>query len=196
MRDALWLAGASLIVLSVMSTSPVHAQTGDEPNFCNAVLDDDDDAVRDKDGDLVTIVGGDPCPQPEVAEPVVEEEVAAVAPADTGPTIDERTIFFELDEDEITGTGLATLDSLIDRLTLDEVTDVTVVGHADTSGPAEYNLDLSRRRAEAVAAALRAEGINATVIETQAEGETNLAVQTEDGVREPANRRVVVEVVH
>lgn len=39
-------------------------------------------------------------------------------------------------------------------------------------------------------------GADPAIITTTAHGETDLAVETEDGVREPANRRVVVTVVY
>jgi hypothetical protein len=70
---------------------------------------------------------------------------------------------------------------------------VTVTGHTDTSGSAAYNLELSQRRAEAVAAEMIRQGVPAGEIETIGRGEEDLLVPTADGVREPRNRRVVIE---
>jgi hypothetical protein len=71
---------------------------------------------------------------------------------------------------------------------------VTVTGHTDTTGSAEYNQRLSERRAEAVRAALEREGVPSTSIVTMADGQQDLLVPTGDNVLEPLNRRVVVNV--
>lgn len=72
------------------------------------------------------------------------------------------------------------------------VTRVAVTGHTDTSGAATYNMALSLRRANAVKDALVREGIPAAAIGVTGRGETQLLVQTKDGVREPQNRRVEI----
>lgn len=69
-----------------------------------------------------------------------------------------------------------------------------VVGHADRSGSDSYNVTLSRDRAENVAAMLREAEIGSTNVTVSFEGESNPRVPTEDGVREPQNRRVEIKV--
>lgn len=69
----------------------------------------------------------------------------------------------------------------------------TVSGHTSTTDTHEYNQDLSRRRANAVAKALVTEGISPQQIREEAYGETRLAVPTPDNTPMPANRRVVIE---
>ena len=73
------------------------------------------------------------------------------------------------------------------------VTKVVVTARADRSGPAEYNLALSRRRAEAVAAMLVRDGVDPAKIEVDAKGETQPSVITADGVPEPLNRVAVID---
>ena len=75
-----------------------------------------------------------------------------------------------------------------------QVGSVTVVatGHADRSGPDAYNLNLSRQRAESVKAELVRLGVPAREISVAARGEAEPLVQTDDGVREPQNRRVQI----
>jgi Outer membrane protein and related peptidoglycan-associated (lipo)proteins len=68
---------------------------------------------------------------------------------------------------------------------------VNVYGYTDTAGSAAYNEGLSKRRADSVAKALRDAGVQ--VVAEIPEGETNLAVQTGDGVAEPLNRRAIVK---
>lgn len=73
-------------------------------------------------------------------------------------------------------------------------TRINVAGHTDTAGPAGYNEQLSNRRAEAVRKELIANGVAPDEIATSAQGESDLAVQTANGVHEPRNRRVVIVV--
>jgi OOP family OmpA-OmpF porin len=69
-----------------------------------------------------------------------------------------------------------------------------VVGHADRAGPEDYNLRLSKRRADAVKGELVRLGVPASQITTEGRGELDPLVPTADGVREPQNRRV--EITH
>ncbi|MBX6747532.1 MAG: OmpA family protein, partial [Acetobacteraceae bacterium] len=69
---------------------------------------------------------------------------------------------------------------------------IEVAGHADRSGTPQYNMRLSRRRAETVAAELVRHGISRNEITIEAFGESRPLVPTADGVREPQNRRVEI----
>jgi OmpA-OmpF porin, OOP family len=72
------------------------------------------------------------------------------------------------------------------------VTRIEVNGFTDRSGPADYNMQLSQRRANAVAAELVRRGVPRNEIVTRGFGEENNLVPTADGVREPQNRRVEI----
>jgi outer membrane protein OmpA-like peptidoglycan-associated protein len=71
---------------------------------------------------------------------------------------------------------------------------IRLVGHADRSGSPKYNMGLSQRRASAVKGGLVGEGIPAGAISTEAKGESDPMVPTDDGVREPQNRRVHINL--
>ena len=74
---------------------------------------------------------------------------------------------------------------------------VSVIGHTDTMGDADYNYALGGRRAEAVQKMLIRYGIPAGQIVAVSAGEEDLAVPTADGVANAANRRVqVIKEVH
>ena len=74
---------------------------------------------------------------------------------------------------------------------------VSVVGHTDTTGTANYNYALGGRRAEAVQKMLIKYGIPASQIVAVSAGEEGLAVPTPDNTPNAANRRVrVVKEVH
>ena len=73
---------------------------------------------------------------------------------------------------------------------------ITVEGFADPAGSTRYNMDLSKRRADAVAAYLAEKGMNTTQVRTVGYGESRLVndkAQKDDPGAE-ANRRVVFVV--
>jgi flagellar motor protein MotB len=64
-----------------------------------------------------------------------------------------------------------------------------IVGHTDTVGSTEHNLQLSRRRAKAIASWFRAHGLKIPVA-YEGLGKAGQLVKTADQVDEPRNRRV------
>ena len=73
---------------------------------------------------------------------------------------------------------------------------ITVEGFADPAGSAQYNLDLSRRRADAVKSYLVTQGISQQLVKTVGYGKTRLVAPGAWGDRAGAesNRRVVFVV--
>jgi len=72
--------------------------------------------------------------------------------------------------------------------------DISVIGHTDTVGSAEYNTELSRRRAAAVKELLVGQGVPPDAVRVTSHGKENPLVPTGDNVYEPRNRRVEVDV--
>ena len=68
---------------------------------------------------------------------------------------------------------------------------VTVEGYTDDTGPAEFNRVLSRERADAVIAALVADGVSANRLSPAAYGETHPAATNETAAGRRENRRVM-----
>ena len=114
----------------------------------------------------------------------------AVEPEPTGvPQF--YTIFFDWDRSDINPVAQRVIDAIMTDW--GSATDaLQLVGHADRSGPDDYNQRLSERRVASVTGALSARGIRETRLSGYGVGETDPAVPTPDGVREPRNRRVVV----
>lgn len=71
---------------------------------------------------------------------------------------------------------------------------VRVVGHTDTVGSGASNQKLSECRADAVKSNLIDKGVPADKISASGRGESELRVQTGDGVREPQNNNVTIEL--
>ena len=69
---------------------------------------------------------------------------------------------------------------------------VEVIGHTDRSGSDEYNILLSKLRANEVKKYLLSLGINENNITSYYYGESKLKIITKDGIREKINRRVEI----
>jgi outer membrane protein OmpA-like peptidoglycan-associated protein len=112
-------------------------------------------------------------------------------------TLDSK-VLFEFDKAVLKPEGVVALDELAAKLKSTPGNEVVnVVGHTDPVGSFEYNLGLSKRRADAVTSHLRAKGINVDVSkgmsfkELVKECPRNLPRVERDACNQP-NRRVVV----
>ena len=102
------------------------------------------------------------------------------------------TVYFDFDSWTLTGEQLTVLQNAIATARAGRQSHINVVGHTDTSGSASYNQALSLKRANVVVETLVDMGARREAIQATGVGETDLAVQTPDGVKEPKNRRAVV----
>jgi OOP family OmpA-OmpF porin len=118
------------------------------------------------------------------------EKPVAVAPPPVKPS--EFLVFFDWDKYNITAEAQKIIVDATNAAKAQNAKQVRIVGHTDTSGSAAYNLRLSERRAQAVAASMIKLGIPATSIVTVGRGQEDLLVPTPDNVREPQNRRAAI----
>ncbi len=124
-----------------------------------------------------------PPPPPPAPAPI-----AAPAPAPARTYL----VFFDWDRADLSGRARQIIAEAAQASTHVALTQIEVSGYADRTGTAQYNLGLSRRRADNVAAELVRLGVPKNVIAIQAFGDTHLLVPTGPGVREPQNRRVEI----
>lgn len=132
----------------------------------------------------------EPTPVPAAATPAPEP--APVAEPEPAAMPRNFQVFFDWDKSDITPEAAGILRDAADYAKANSATRIVATGHADRSGPEPYNMALSMRRAEAVKRQLIANGISESEIGVDARGETDPLVPTEDGVREPQNRRVEI----
>jgi outer membrane protein OmpA-like peptidoglycan-associated protein len=116
-------------------------------------------------------------------------------PPVTAPPLVNYTVYFNLSSWTLTGEQLTTLQQAIATARAGGQSRITVVGHTDTSGSASFNQALSVKRANVVAEALVDMGARREAIQASGVGETDLAVPTADGVKEPKNRRSVITLL-
>jgi outer membrane protein OmpA-like peptidoglycan-associated protein len=115
-------------------------------------------------------------------------------PPPAAPTSDYQ-VYFDLNSWDLKAEQLTTLQQAIATARAGGQSRITIVGHTDTSGSAAYNQRLSVKRANVVEEALVDMGARREAIAVSGVGESDLAVQTGDGVKEPKNRRAVITLM-
>lgn len=99
-------------------------------------------------------------------------------------------VYFEPDSAEVTSDGRAVLRAAAGQAKGCKVASVSVLGLADAAGAPAANLELSRRRADAVAQALAATGLPAAEFDKAAIGQAGAT--TPSGDTRPLRRRADV----
>ncbi|MFI5016362.1 MAG: OmpA family protein [Dongiales bacterium] len=119
----------------------------------------------------------------------LEKKEAAAAPA-MAPG--NYTVYFDFDKAVINAAGQQVINQVLADARMHPPSSVSVTGHTDTVGPADYNMALGLRRADAVRTALISGGVPADKITVASRGFTDLAVPTGPNVREAKNRRAEI----
>ncbi len=103
-------------------------------------------------------------------------------------------IFFGFNKCNITAEADAVLSEAAAAAKSTGSASVRVMGHTDTVGSAAYNQKLSECRANAAKSNLVGKGVAEGSISASGKGESELVVQTGDGVKEPQNRRATIDL--
>jgi peptidoglycan-associated lipoprotein len=114
----------------------------------------------------------EPSPEPTTVppEPVRDDAIASSSLDDLNRNSPLKPVFFALDSSEIDPAGKAALDADAPLLKRYPSWVVTIEGHCDERGTAEYNLALGERRAIAARAYLVSLGIPAERLRTVSYG--------------------------
>ncbi len=149
----------------------------------------------------------------EVAAPVINSPatpVASVAPATATPAASPvvapvaavpskltfaASAFFDTSKAVLKAEGKAQLDELLAKIKSVNWDVLVAVGHADSRGPADFNQDLSVRRAEAVKAYLLNKGLAQQQVKTEGKGSSMPVADNSTEAGRAKNRRVEIEVV-
>ena len=142
------------------------------------------------DGSLVRLETASRPAPPTPAPAPTTAPLPAPAPAPT----QDFTVYFDFDSWTLKAEQLKVLDSVIATARTGGQSNINIVGHTDTSGASDYNQRLSVRRANVVVEALVQMGARRNALHASGVGETDLAVPTEDGVKEARNRRTVINL--
>nr|WP_088966099.1 TolC family outer membrane protein [Vogesella sp. LIG4] len=129
------------------------------------------------------------------AQSLTAPVVANTKPAPLQKDVTVRVqVQFDLDSAKLRPESLPALDQLATTLSMPEMANkhFRVEGHTDTTGGFNHNLDLSKRRAQAVRDYLVTKGIPASRLDNEGYGSTHLLPNL--APTDPTHRRVVVVI--
>ncbi len=127
----------------------------------------------------------------------LEKELEGAEVARVGEGIQvvfDSAILFAFDSAEIKPDARANLSRLAASLQEYPNTDLLIVGHTDATGPEDYNLELSERRADAAMAVLITNGVAPERVLTEGRGESEPIASNETAEGRKLNRRVEVAI--
>ncbi len=104
-------------------------------------------------------------------------------------------VFFNLNQDSITGQAPEKLDSITRFLFRNKKYRVLLSGYADQSGTESHNLDLSKRRAENVKQYFISKGVPDFVIKVEYFGEAHPLIRMPKDRQNYINRRVEIKLI-
>lgn len=105
-----------------------------------------------------------------------------------------RNVHFAVNSADLSYEDMQKLDKVIEAIRGKNV-DVLVVGHTDSTGPADYNMELSLARAESVKQYMVQKGIPAYRITTRGKGEMEPIADNSTPEGRAQNRRVEIYLV-
>ncbi|MDR3525688.1 MAG: OmpA family protein [Rhizomicrobium sp.] len=132
-----------------------------------------------------------PMPQPPavVSAPPPPPPMPVMAPPMT-----TYIVFFDFNKANLTEAAQAVVVEAVKVSKTNGFVKVQIVGHTDTVGSDKYNMALSLQRAAAVKDEMVREGLDGNSIGVDGKGFHDPLVPTGPGVREPQNRRAVIDL--
>jgi outer membrane protein OmpA-like peptidoglycan-associated protein len=168
-------AGMNLNVGSAPNPKPMEVRTVTE-------------TVRER------IVEAAPAPPPPPPAPAIVAEAAPPPPAPPAVVVRNFVVFFDFDKSNLTEEARQVVASAVNAAKNSGTAHITVTGHTDTVGSQRYNQRLSERRAESVKSEMVKLGMNGAEIATSGKSFNDPLVPTGPGVREPQNRRAMIDL--
>ncbi|WP_198673880.1 OmpA family protein [Chitinophaga alhagiae] len=123
-----------------------------------------------------------------------EATVAAAPPVQRPDTLVVPDVLFLFNSDVLNTKLHRELDKLLKKIPVGQPVQLQVIGHTDNRGEEDYNLELSKRRALAVAAYLKLQGWGNYIRHVAGEGEKRPAASNETMEGRQLNRRVEIIV--
>ncbi|HMI95992.1 MAG TPA: OmpA family protein [Micropepsaceae bacterium] len=135
-----------------------------------------------------------PPPPPYVPPAYVEPAPPPPPAAAVIPAPREFMVFFDFDKSNLTPEARDIVSAAVKTAKDRGAVRIVVTGHTDTVGSFRYNQALSERRANSVKAEMVRQGMDRAMIATVGKSFSDPLVATGPGVREPQNRRAVIDL--
>ena len=136
-----------------------------------------------------------PAPKPAPkAEPPKPAPAAYLPKSNFDDETGETVVYFETNKNVIKDSARRTLNVLVDFIaTNPEYNILLVTGHTDSRGSDDSNIELGKKRAEAVQEYLVSKGVDPSLIETMSEGERTTIASNKDAQGQARNTRAHVQ---
>jgi outer membrane protein OmpA-like peptidoglycan-associated protein len=188
-------------------------EKGAKPDGCPP--DSDGDGVPDDEDKCIDLAGNQPdgCPPDSDGDKVYDPEDECKTKKETRNGFEDDDgcpdkvprrlrgavgvlpgITFESNSAKITRESRPTLDEAAETLKGNPSYRLEVVGHTDSTGPRQHNIELSQRRADSVKAYLVRKGIEADRIKTKGKGPDDPVADNETAKGRAQNRRIEFKV--
>ncbi|MBO5662399.1 MAG: OmpA family protein [Alphaproteobacteria bacterium] len=131
----------------------------------------------------------------ELRAELVSTGVQVVESDDSIRLIMPGNITFKTDSADINSSFYSVLNSVAKVLNKYSNSTVMVSGHTDSTGSAEYNLNLSRERANSVASYLQGQGVKSSRFEVLGLGSSNPIASNDTANGRAQNRRVEIKII-
>ena len=130
----------------------------------------------------------------------IEEEIPGAEVKRVGEGInvtfnEDAGVYFDTNKSNVQGTSATTLDKLAEIFKEYPKSNILVEGHTDSAGSDEYNMNLSKQRAQSVTNYLVSKGIDAGRFDTKWYGETQPVGDNTTTEGKAKNRRVELAIV-
>lgn len=131
----------------------------------------------------------------ELRQELASTGVQVIESDDSIRLIMPGNITFRTDSADINSSFYPVLNSVAKVLKKYSNSTVMVSGHTDSTGSAEYNLALSKSRAQSVAAYLQGQGVKSSRFEVLGMGSSNPIASNADSAGRAQNRRVEIKII-
>ena len=132
-------------------------------------------------------------PPPPAAAPPPLIAIASPPPAPP-PAVRHFVVFFDFDKSTLSDEAREIVSQAVSAARQSGQARIVVTGHTDTVGSFRYNQALSERRAQSVKSEMVRLGLDSTEIATIGKSFSDPLLATGPGVREPQNRRAVIDL--
>lgn len=131
-----------------------------------------------------------------VEKPVVTEKIVQVPSQEKALYELFENVYFDFDKADITGASLATVDKIARIMLSDTQKRYLITGCTDARGSQQYNMMLSKKRADAVVEALVQRGVPAERLKSRGVGKkiSYAAGSCSTDIRR-GDRKILVEVI-
>lgn len=131
----------------------------------------------------------------DVEESTTVSKTLYLAPIEKGVSIVFNNIFFDFDKDVLKTASYPELERVLELLKSKKIDRIEISGHTDSMGPEDYNINLSKRRANRVYDYFVGKGIDKSRLEVVAMGESKPTHPNDTIPNRKKNRRVEFKVL-